>query len=35
VIAESEFEKYRIVQNKLFGLDFDRLVKKMQDGGDA
>jgi hypothetical protein len=28
--AESEFEKYRIVQDKLFESDFDREVKKIQ-----
>lgn len=33
--AESEFEKYRIVQDKLFESDFDRLVKKTLEGGDA
>ena len=26
--AESEFEKYRIVQDKLFESDFDKAVKK-------
>jgi len=26
--AESEFEKYRIVQDRLFESDFDRQVKK-------
>jgi len=33
--AESEFEKYRIVQDRLFESDFDRLVKKTREGGDA
>jgi len=33
--AESEFEKYRIVQDRLFESDFDRLVKKTLEGGDA
>ncbi len=28
--AESEFEKYRIVQDQLFESDFDRLVKESQ-----
>ena len=28
--AESEFEKYRIVQDRLFESDFDRLVKKLE-----
>ena len=27
--AESEFEKYRIVQDRLFESDFDRHVKKL------
>jgi hypothetical protein len=38
--AESEFEKYRIVQDRLFESDFDRLIKKIgrgdrADGGDV
>ena len=33
--AESEFEKYRIVQDRLFESDFDRHVKKALKGGDA
>ena len=28
--AESEFEKYRIVQDRLFESDFDRLVKQVE-----
>ena len=33
--AESEFEKYRIMQDRLFESDFDRLVKQLeQDGKD-
>jgi hypothetical protein len=28
-LAESEFEKYRIVQDKLFESDFDKAVKKL------
>jgi len=28
--AESEFEKYRIVQDRLFESDFDRVVKKLE-----
>ena len=28
--AESEFEKYRIVQDKLFESDFDRLLKEAE-----
>ena len=31
--AESEFEKYRIVQDRLFDSDFDRLLKKIESGG--
>ncbi len=31
--AESEFEKYRIVQDKLFESDFDRLVKQLEQDG--
>ena len=30
--AESEFEKYRIVQDRLFESDFDRLLKQMDSG---
>jgi hypothetical protein len=30
--AESEFEKYRIVQDRLFESDFDKVVKKLEDG---
>ena len=29
-LAENEFEKYRIVQDKLYESDFDRIVKKVQ-----
>ena len=28
--AESEFEKYRIVQDRLFESDFDRLLKRLE-----
>ena len=31
--AESEFEKYRIVQDRLFESDFDRLLKQIEAGG--
>ncbi len=31
--AESEFEKYRIIQDRLFESDFDREVKKLTKGG--
>lgn len=31
--AESEFEKYRIVQDRLFESDFDRHIKKVLEGG--
>ena len=30
--AESEFEKYRIVQDRLFESDFDRLVRQIGQG---
>lgn len=30
--AESEFEKYRIVQDRLFESDFDRLLKETEKG---
>jgi hypothetical protein len=33
--AESEFEKYRIVQDRLFESDFDQLIKKLPEKGDA
>lgn len=33
--ALSEFEKYRIVQDRLFESDFDRLLKKLEYGGDG
>ena len=32
--AESEFEKYRIVQDRLFESDFDRMIKKLRPEGD-
>ena len=32
--AESEFEKYRIVQNRLFESDFDRMIKQLPNAGD-
>jgi len=31
--AESEFEKYRIVQDRLFESDFDRHIKKTLEAG--
>ena len=31
--AESEFEKYRIVQDRLFESDFDKMIKKLKDKG--
>lgn len=31
--AESGFEKYRIVQDRLFESDFDRLLKQLESGG--
>jgi len=33
--AESEFEKYRIVQDRLFESDFDRHIKKALGGGES
>jgi hypothetical protein len=33
--AESEFEKYRIVQDRLFESDFDRLIKRIEGGDDS
>jgi hypothetical protein len=30
--AESEFEKYRIVQDRLFASDFDRLIRQVESG---
>lgn len=30
--AESEFEKYRVVQDRLFESDFDRMIKGIEDG---
>ena len=32
--AESEFEKYRVVQDRLFESDFDRAIKKLPPKGD-
>ena len=32
--AESEFEKYRIVQDRLFESDFDRMLKNLPEKGD-
>lgn len=32
--AESEFEKYRIVQDRLFESDFDRVIKQLEEGND-
>jgi len=32
--AESEFEKYRIVQDRLFESDFDRVLRQIEDPGD-
>jgi hypothetical protein len=33
--AESEFEKYRIVQDRLFESDFDRMLKQLPPEGDS
>jgi hypothetical protein len=32
--AESEFEKYRIVQDRLFESDFDKLIKRLENKRD-
>jgi hypothetical protein len=32
--AESEFEKYRIVQDRLFESDFDRMLKQLPETGE-
>ena len=32
--AESEFEKYRIIQDHLFESDFDRIIKQLPNSGD-
>ena len=32
--AESEFEEYRIVQDRLFESDFDRVIKQLEEGKD-
>ena len=32
--AETEFEKYRIVQDRLFESDFDRMIKQLPNAGD-
>lgn len=32
--AESEFEKYRIIQDHLFESDFDRLIKQLPNSGE-
>ena len=29
-IAESEFEKYRIIQDRLFESDFDKMLKNIE-----
>ncbi|HNS43112.1 MAG TPA: RhuM family protein, partial [Taishania sp.] len=34
VHAESEFEKYRIIQDRLFESDFDREIKRIGEGSD-
>ena len=32
--VESEFEKYRIVQDRQFESDFDRVLKQLEEGKD-
>ncbi|MCD4841808.1 MAG: virulence RhuM family protein, partial [Methanosarcinales archaeon] len=33
--AESEFGKYRIVQDRLFESDFDKMIKKLEDNSEG
>ena len=33
--AESEFEQYRIIQDRLYQSDFDKLIAATQENGDA
>lgn len=33
--AESEFEKYRIIQDRLFESDFDRVIKQLKQNDDT
>jgi hypothetical protein len=33
--ADSEFEKYRIVQDRVFQSDFDRVLKHIEASGDG
>lgn len=33
--AETEFEKYRIVQDRLYQSDFDKAIKALENGGEA
>ena len=33
--AESEFEKYRIVQDRVFESDFDKMIKKLEDNSEG
>lgn len=33
--AESEFEKYRVIQDRLFESDFDRMLKAAEKGGES
>ena len=35
VHAESEFEKYRIIQDRLFESDFDKIVKQVRESGNT
>ncbi len=32
--AETEYEKYRLIQDRLFESDFDRVVKQIEDSND-
>jgi len=33
--AESEFEKYRVIQDRMFESDFDRMIKQIESGTDG
>ena len=33
--AESEFEKYRVVQDRIFESDFDKALKQIENGDDG
>ena len=33
--SESEFEKYRVIQDRLYESDFDRMIKAAEKGGES